>query len=256
MAQTLTQVQQLIYSLATRVDRLQRSVCCSNSISNVSTQDSSTITFSGLGTPDDPLTADVIPGAGSSIVTQNSATVTFFGDGSPDNPLTAEASGDVPTPTLSAVLSAGNIVSYGQTIDFYGGSPTSGNLVGRIKGGPTGSSGNYLDIGSPYYVRFTSSVRTSQTLELEGTFESFVLSGGSTQITWRNGATLQGRMGFVSNGTGGIKLNIDANSNALELNGILGTALTPGTNTVIASTDTWIQALAKLQAQITALQTP
>lgn len=61
-------------------------------------------------------------------------------------------------------------------------------------------------------------------------------------------------MGFSGNGTGGVKLVVDANNNALELNGILGSALSAGTNTAITSDDTWIQALAKLQAQITALK--
>lgn len=57
---TLQQIQQQIYYLQLRLERIQKSICCTPpGLTSVTTEDSATVTFSGTGTADDPLTATV-----------------------------------------------------------------------------------------------------------------------------------------------------------------------------------------------------
>jgi len=157
--------------------------------------------------------------------------------------------GPSPTPPLTDVLNQGKIVFKGQSIDFQGGGTPTPTNVGSIYGGGTGDDyfhidGNLIRLGGN-----SSSVKMGGVLTLEGTFESFVLGGASSQITWRDAGNLKGRMGFT-----GSELQItNSAGGTISLNGVIG-SLPVGTNTAIISTDTWIQALVKLQAQITALQ--
>jgi len=58
---TLQQIQQEIYYLQLRLERLQKSVCCTpTGLQTVTTEDSPTVSWSGTGTADDPLVATVL----------------------------------------------------------------------------------------------------------------------------------------------------------------------------------------------------
>lgn len=69
----LVQLQNQIYNLIQRVNRLQQAVCCSSGTGVVFTEDSDTVTFSGTGTEDDPLTAEAM-GGGAGVASFNGRT--------------------------------------------------------------------------------------------------------------------------------------------------------------------------------------
>lgn len=238
---SLIQLENQIYGLSRKVGRLQQSICCSGGggggLTFVSTDDSPTVTWSGNGTPGDPLIATVIGGGGT-------------------------------IPTLQEVTDEGNITTNSIIIGSDGGiSPT---VTALTVNDPDGASLVYLN-GEVSTLQISSSALGNSifatTLE-DGNVElSFSPEGATavTRILRSSGPGYTGQIQIVNADTtitnifypdGRISgANGTANTDFATYQQILTrpiTGYTVGTNTALAATDTVLASLGKLQGQVSA----
>lgn len=238
--------------------------CCGGGpLTEVITEDSDSVSFSGSGTQDDPLTAF---SSGGSISTQDSATITFSGDGSSGNPLTAEVAGGGSAPSLNSVVNTGGNNTFNATITQQGtisyrvwegnisffqdtaGSVFSGSISGATAAGTLSIQGGS---GGIILTPMVTMQGTGSVLNLTATVGSVI------NTTYNLGATTYGRIGVTGNNVEVTALNSNGNVNITP--GTSGsvvfplTGLAAGANTPITASMTILQALANLQAQIDAL---
>lgn len=196
--------------------------------------------FSGAGTTEDPKQINVF------------ATGTGYGGGTGTeaDPLIIEGGGTPPpTPTIEQVVTAGSIVQKGQMIQFNGGGTPTPSVQGSIQGGP-GNTQDYLLINFQAQLRLVGPrVGTGSLVTFEGTSTTVVFKTptGSNpgRMAWKDASNNDmARVGIDPAGGQDMEIFADPARN-LILNGRIGPLPTGLTGPVLA-TDTWIQAIAKL----------